>query len=154
VRLNPRFHPQPSSPGAEPNVLVNEPCEMLNSVQKRLNFQLHSWSSGLTSSIECQKRLNKPKTSFFAVGSCATLLGGPGDKALQECNLSTEPSVDCSDCIPPGSGKLSNRVSTFWDASASHGQSGKLIVPLSAVRPLFSVGLPTNCATVPIFVAP
>jgi hypothetical protein len=87
--------------------LVNEAGEMLNSVQKRLNFQLHSWSSGLTCSIALQNRLNKPKTSFFAVGGCATLQGGLGDKALQECNLSTKPSTDCSECISPGAEAMS-----------------------------------------------
>ena len=38
----------------------------------------------------------------------------------------------------------------FNDAIASHGQSEKLIVPLSAARPPFSQGLPTNFATDPI----
>ena len=47
------------------------------------------------------------------MASLCYLARGPGDKALQECNLSTEPSMDCSDCIPPGSGKLSDRVFTF-----------------------------------------
>jgi len=135
--------------GSRAERLGKRTCEMLNPVQKCLNFQLHSWSSGFTCSIECQTRLNKPKTSFFAVGSCATLRCGSGDKALQECNLSTGPSVDCNDCIPPGSGKLSDRVFVFGDASASHGQSEKLIVPLSAVRPQFSIGLPTNSTTDP-----
>jgi len=27
---------------------------------------------------------------------------GQGDKALQECNLSTGPSLDCNRSIPPG----------------------------------------------------
>src|SRR5438477_7297881 len=83
------------------DLLVNKAREMLNPVQNRLNFQLHSWSFGLLRSIACSKRLNKPETRFFAVGCCATLHCGSGDKALQECNLSTEPSMDCNDCIPP-----------------------------------------------------
>ena len=45
--------------------------------------------------------------------------------------------MDCSDCISPGSGTFSNRVFAFSDASASHGQSEKLILP-SAIRPPFS----------------
>src|SRR5260370_32778318 len=84
---------------------------------------------------------------------------------LQECNLSTEPSADCNDCIPPGPGQVSDRgLGPSWDASASHGQSEKLTVrtPLSyepklAVHNIFPLPikaksesqrqLPTNSAT-------
>jgi len=111
VRLKVHVDPQ-ASPGrvSKADLLVDKAREMLNPVQNRLNFQLHSWSFGLVRSIACSKRLNKPEISFFAVGGCATLRCGSGDKALQECNLSTESSMDCSDCIPPGSGKLPDRV--------------------------------------------
>src|SRR5206468_788286 len=114
MRLNAHVDLQTSSGRTTKlDLLVDETRKMLNPIQNRLNFQLHGWSSGLLRSIACSKRLNKPKTSFFAVGGCATLLCGPGDRALQECNLSTGPSVDCSDCIPPGSGKRSDRVFLF-----------------------------------------
>lgn len=83
-----------------------------------------------------RKRLDKPKTSFVLPTARAILPRGSGDRALQECNLSTEPSMDCSDCIPPGPGTRLGRVFASWDASASHGQSEKLIVS-PAVRPPF-----------------
>src|ERR1035438_3608058 len=38
---------------AQPDVLINEAREMLNPVQKRLNFQLHGWSFWLMGSICC-----------------------------------------------------------------------------------------------------
>ncbi|MEI6779667.1 MAG: HipA domain-containing protein [Verrucomicrobiota bacterium] len=122
---------------------------MLKGVQKRLNLQLHCWSCGLMCSIDSSNDWINRRPVFF-YPQRVILFCGPGDKALQECNLSTEPSVDCSDCIPPGSGKLPDRVFAFWDASASHGQSEKLIVP-SAVRPPFFHGLPTNSATDPFW---
>jgi hypothetical protein len=106
------------------------------------NFQLHRWSSGLTVALvfdtdcitEDQRffQSSDPSQSPLQGLSCAC---GSGDKALQECNLSTGPSMDCSDCIPPGSGQFPDRVFAFSDASASHGPSEKLIVP-PAVRPL------------------
>src|SRR6266852_9641545 len=111
VRLNAHVDPQASLGRiSKADLLVDKAREMLNPVQNRLNFQLHGWSFGLVRSIACSKRLNKPETSFCVVGDSATLPCGSGDKALQECNLSTEPSMDCSDCIPPGSGKLPGRV--------------------------------------------
>src|SRR5204863_9374751 len=131
------FNAQAPPGTAQPHVLVNKAAKMLNAVQDRLNFQLHGWSFGLVCSIAGSKRLNKLGTSFFAVGHCATLPCGSGDRALQECNLSTGPSVDCSDCIPPGSGRPPEPGVCFGDATASHGQSEKLIHSLSAVRPPF-----------------
>jgi hypothetical protein len=117
----------------ETDVLENKSRKMLKRVQDGLNLQLHSWSSGFTFN-RFRKRLDKPKTSFVLPTARAILPRGSGDRALQECNPSTEPPMDCSDCIPPGSGKLSNRVLALEDASAGHGQSEKLIVS-SAVRP-------------------
>src|SRR5208283_3769210 len=116
-----------------------------------LNFQLHSWSSGLMCSIDLQKRLNKPKTSFFVVGGCATSSCGLGDKALQECNLSTEPSMDCSECIPPGAEAMSRTgclllampLQAMVKAQNSSNSLGR--------RPPVLLGLPTNSATQPIF---
>src|SRR5208283_1970045 len=114
-----------------------------------LNFQLHSWSSGLMCSIDLQKRLNKPKTSFFVVGGCATSSCGLGDKALQECNLSTEPSMDCSECIPPGAEAMSRTgclllampLQAMVKAQNSSNSLGR--------RPPVLLGLPTNSATQP-----
>ena len=73
---------------------------------------------------------------------------GPGDRALQECNPSTGSSLDCG-CIPPAPAQAWAGVFSAADASASQGQSEKLIFFLSAVRPPFSSGLPTNSATDP-----
>jgi hypothetical protein len=105
---------------AQPDVLVNEAREMLNSVQKRLNFQLHSWSSWLIGSIDRNTDRITEDQPFFHHPQPSTLQApvvrsacGSGDKALQECNLSTEPSMDCSNCIPPGSGQFPDRVFAF-----------------------------------------
>ena len=133
----------------EADVLENKAGKMLNGVQNGLNLQLHRWSSGLMRSIDSSNDWINRRPVFFYRRQRAILSCGSGDRALQECNPSTGPSVDCSDCIPPGSGKLPDRVFAFWDASASHGQSEKLILPLSAVRPLSPDGLPTNSATDP-----
>jgi hypothetical protein len=124
----------------EADVLKNEAGKMLNGVQNGLNVQLHCWSSGLMRSIaSANDWINRRPVFFHPPG--AILSRGSGDRALQECNPSPEPSVDCSDCIPPGSGTLSNRVFACPDASASHGQSEKLSVP-SAASSLSDLGVP------------
>jgi len=96
-------------------------------------LQLHGWSLGLFCSIDLNTDCHNPRPAFFhpfgaflsrnplIVFSC-----GLGDRALQECNLSTKPSVDCSIRIPSGPGKNSDRISAPKDAIASHGQSEKL----------------------------
>jgi hypothetical protein len=56
---------------------------------------------------------------------------GSGDKALQECNLSTESSVDCIDCIRPVWAKSRTGFLASWllpGCLCNHGQSEKLIV--------------------------
>jgi hypothetical protein len=75
-----------------------------------------------------------PDTPFTSRLLGHRFVAGFAQRAQQECNLSNEPSVECRDCIPPGSGTLSNRVLAFSDASASHGQIEKLNV-CSTVRP-------------------
>lgn len=47
------------------------------------------------------------KSNFFVYLFC-----GWEDRALQECNLSAPPPVDCSNSIPPGLG-FPNRVFSF-----------------------------------------
>jgi hypothetical protein len=113
---------------------------MLNGVQKGLNLQLHGWSLGLFCSIDLNTDCPNPRPAFFnplpseifALPFC----GGWEDKALQECNLSAQPPVDCENRIPSGPGQRLGPDSNLWDALASHGQSEKLI-PFPAVRPLF-----------------
>lgn len=51
-------------------------------------------------------------------------LCGREDRALQECNLSALPSVDCGS-IRPGT-RLGAGIILFQEAFASHGQSVKL----------------------------
>ena len=50
--------------------------------------------------------------------------------------------MDCSDCIPPGFGQFPDRVFTFEDASANHGQSEKLILPLGPQAAIFHIDYP------------
>jgi len=101
-------------------------------------------------SIDSSNDWNKPKTSFFSTRNVFILSCGSGDRALQECNPSAGPSVDCSDCIPPGSGKLLGPGCLHSGMSSAATAKRKLIVP-SAVRPPFFDGLPTNSATDPTF---
>ena len=54
---------------------------------------------------------------------------GQGDKALQECNLSTWPSLDCRKGIRPGRQTLRSGL-FVWDALQAKGQSEKLIVSI------------------------
>jgi hypothetical protein len=49
--------------------------------------------------------------------------------------------MDCSDCIPPGSSTRLSRVFASWDASASHGQSEKLI-PFGRQAAIFQMDYP------------
>jgi hypothetical protein len=139
--LNPDFDAQPPTATAQPDVLINETGKMLNAVQNRLKLQLHGWSSGLMGSIDSQTDWVNRRPVFFH-WERAILGRVSEDRALQECNPSTEPSVDCSDCIPPGSGKVPGRVFVFGNASASHGPSEKLNVHLPAVRPPFPMDHP------------
>jgi hypothetical protein len=67
-------------------------------------------------------------------------------RALQECNPSTGPSMDCSDASHPVRGNSWTGCSPFLGASANHGQSEKL-VPLQPAGRHFPHGLPTNSAT-------
>jgi len=53
---------------------------------------------------------------------------GQGDKALQECNLSTWPSLDCRKSIRPGRQTLRSGL-FVEDALQAKVQSEKLIVP-------------------------
>jgi hypothetical protein len=119
---------------ADPDVLINEAGKMLNGVQKGLNLQLHGWSLGLFGSIDFDTDCHSPRPAFFHPARAflfrdllIACFCGLGDRALQECNPSTKPSVDCSDRIPSGPRKNSDRISTPKDAIASHGQSEKLI---------------------------
>ena len=88
---------EPTSGATQPDVLVYKACKMLNPVQKRLNFQLHRWSLGslclidldIDSVTQDQLLFHRPP-DFLPSSSRATFLYGPGDRALQECNLSTQ----------------------------------------------------------------
>ena len=133
----------------EPDILVNKADKVLNAVQNRLNFHLHRWSSGLTVATRFDTDCITEDQPFFQFpapsqrpprGLSSTC--GPGDRALQECNPSTGSSMDCSDCIPPGSGQFPDRVFAVCDASANHGQSEKLILPLGPQAAIFPIDYP------------
>ena len=125
MRLNPHLEAQFAPGGVQANLLVNKTRKMLNPIQNRLNFQLHRWSSGLSVAFvfdtECitedQPFFHPTRTSGFqtpVVGSAC----GPGDRALQECILSTEPPVDC-ESSPPRFGSNSGPELLFLDAIAT-----------------------------------
>src|ERR1039458_9914449 len=57
--LNAQFTPGP----AQPDVAVHKPNEMLNPVQKYLNFQLHCWP--LVSFYSLSQHRSETKVSFF-----------------------------------------------------------------------------------------
>src|SRR5207247_2633020 len=78
---------------------------------------------------------------------------GSGDRALQECNLSTEPSVDCAS-IPPGPSDCLGRDDRihFRDAPPQATvQSEKLILYSVGRQAAFISKSPTNPATEPPF---
>ena len=70
---------------------------------------------------------------------------GQGDKALQECNLSTEPSVDCNDCISPGPSQVSDRVLALLGCLCNHGQSEKLIMPFERSELIYLAVASLDC---------
>ena len=59
--------------------------------------------------------------------------------------------MDYSDCIPPGSGQFPDRVFAFCDASANHGQSEKLILPLGPQAAIFPIDYPRILLQTPNF---
>lgn len=123
----------------EADVAEDKSGKMLNRVQNGLNLQLHGWSAAPWS-IDLRQRLISPRPAFFnplpARIFALPCRCGSEDRALQECNLSAEPPVDCSDCIPSGPGQRSDRIPVFrmpLQATAKAKNSS----PLSAVMPLF-----------------
>jgi hypothetical protein len=63
VRLHGDLKAKFTSGAAQPNVAVNEPNEMLNPVQKCLNFQLHCWP--LVSFLRRSQHRSETKVSLF-----------------------------------------------------------------------------------------
>jgi hypothetical protein len=147
---------EPTSGATQPDVLVYKACKMLNPVQKRLNFQLHRWSLGslclidldIDSVTQDQLLFHRPP-DFLPSSSRATFLYGPGDRALQECNLSTGPSVDC-ECIRPA--RCRKLVPDYPPTMLSQAmvQSEKLIVSTGR-QAAFITRLPTNQSVDPYF---
>jgi hypothetical protein len=107
--------------------------KMLNGVQDGLNLQLHCWSSGFTFN-RFRKRLDKPKTSFALPAARAILPRSSGDRALQECNLSTQPARALQESMPRL--VLHKRAGfSLLRPSAITAQCEKLIVPHSSLQP-------------------
>jgi hypothetical protein len=128
---------------AQADVLKDETGKMLNGVQNGFNLQLHRWSSGLMRSIAfANDWINRRPVFFYP--ACAILFCGWGDRALQECNLSTQrlaralqESIAPSPLARDGSGFLFSR-----NASAITAQSEKLIVPLGRQAAIFHLHYP------------
>ena len=147
-----RHHRHFNAPGlaiaaAQPDVLEDKARKMLNRVQNRFNLQLHRWSFGFIGLFVSPNGRINPRPVFFCPKR-AILPRGSGDRALQEGNLSTEPSVDCG-CIRPA--RASNRGRTCSVAMPSQAmvQSEKLTNPFGRQTAIFIPRLPTNCATHP-----
>src|SRR5439155_20123515 len=108
MRLDGNLQVELALEAPQADIRINEAEKRLNLVQNGFNFQLHGWSLGLTCSIDLNTdRITEDQLFFHPIcpfGFQAPGLvscHGSGDKALQECNLSTESSVDCIDCIRP-----------------------------------------------------
>src|SRR5204862_7030630 len=95
----------------------------------------------------CGTSLDNPKTSFFYPHR-AILRDGSENRALQECNPSAEPSMDCNDCIPPGSGKLPGRALALRMPLQAMVKAKNSSFPLGPQAAIFNF-LPTNSATDP-----
>src|SRR5213075_939450 len=123
---------------------------MLNPVQNCLNFQLHGWSLGLCCSVAAEHHWITRRPVFF-YPQRAILRDGSENRALQECNPSAEPSMDCNDCIPPGSGKLPGRALALRMPLQAMVKAKNSSFPLGP-QATISNFLPTNSATDPYFV--
>jgi hypothetical protein len=92
------------------NIAVNKARKRLNPVQNRFNFQLDKLAFRFDYSQPIETSIGEPKASFFllllgahAFQAFARMLPwtrDPGDRALQECNLSTGSPMDCGRIRP------------------------------------------------------
>src|SRR3989442_12526470 len=122
---------------------------MLNPVQNCLNFQLHGWSLGSCCSVAAEQHWITRRPVFFSPHR-AILRDGSENRALQECNPSAEPSMDCKDCIRPGSGKLPGRVLALRMPLQAMVKAENSPFPLGPQAAILNF-LPTNSATDPSF---
>src|SRR6266699_1145915 len=120
---------------------------MLNPVQNCLNFQLHGWSLGSCCSVAAEHHWITRRPVFFYPHR-AILRDGSENRALQECNPSAEPSMDCNDCIPPGSGKLPGRALALRMPLQAMVKAKNSSFPLGPQAAILNF-LPTNSATDP-----
>ena len=126
---------------------VDEARKMLNPVQNCLNFQLHGWSLGSCCSVAAEHHWITRRPVFFYPHR-AILRDGSENRALQECNPSAEPSMDCKDCIPPGSGKLPGRALALRMPLQAMVKAKNSSFPLGPQAAILNF-LPTNSATDP-----
>ncbi len=136
VGFNADFNAQASPGAAQPHLLVNEAAKMLNPIQDCLNFQLHSWSSGLTGSIDLDiDWINRRPVFFYRRVSLP--LRFEGSAGVQPENLRGLRIHRSTDDLPK----------SFWVPRKRH--SGALGGCWGAVAPCRGRLLPTNSATEP-----
>ena len=148
VRLKSHVDPQASPRRiSKADLSVDKAREMLNPVQNCLNFQLHGWSLGSCCSVAAEQHWITRRPVFFYPHR-AILRDGSENRALQECNPSAEPSMDCKDCIPPGSGKLPGRALALRMPLQAMVKAKNSSFPLGPQAAILNF-LPTNSATDP-----